>query len=427
MYTSIPYILEGEIVGIQNTTSPINYVCRVRWPNGSDSLLGNVVSGTIFGGIADYFQIRSRASTDNGDQTTPTTNNAKSRATIGDRVYIQFVAGNVSNPVITGYVQHPNQTQEYDNAADLSPQSVLQYLGMRFEFPDTGALRITHLGAPTIKQVAAGGLASGLASALAAGLNPAVTPAAKSKTTFLEFYDDGGIQVRDSLGQLFSISTTDKQILISNNDAPSTLEQQPTIADQAEFILFDRGDKSLALNARSLLSLTSLADREDLTKGDYNKEVHGDETSLIKGDREVRTDGDQTYIVHGDLKDTVSGDYTLSIQGDQKVTVTGDKTATTNGDRTDKTTGTYTTQTVAGAKLVLDAATVALGAAGTEVLKTLSVTIHGLLDTLKAISAMTVPTALGPSGPPINAASFTQVTSQLTTLKGKLDTITGSL
>lgn len=73
MYTNIPYMVEGEIVSVQPSPmaqkkNVVRYLCLVDMPNGSRILIPNVIASTVIGGIDDYFQVRSRTSTDSGEE-----------------------------------------------------------------------------------------------------------------------------------------------------------------------------------------------------------------------------------------------------------------------------------------------------------------------------------------------------------------------
>ena len=70
---------------------------------------------------------------------------------------------------------------------------------------------------------------------------------------------------------------------------------------------------------------------------------------------------------------------------------------------------------------------VGLGAASAELLDLVDQIIDQIDQTETAIQAITVPTAVGPSGPPINAASFIAIQSTLATIKGLLGGIKGGI
>lgn len=71
--------------------------------------------------------------------------------------------------------------------------------------------------------------------------------------------------------------------------------------------------------------------------------------------------------------------------------------------------------------------TVALGNDTAELLDLFDQTLDQLIDTETEIQTITVPTSVGPSGPPINSANFATILSNLTIIKGLLAGIKGSL
>lgn len=79
------------------------------------------------------------------------------------------------------------------------------------------------------------------------------------------------------------------------------------------------------------------------------------------------------------------------------------------------------------AELKLSGGTVALGGPGGELLDLVDQIIDVVDETLTNIEAITVPTSVGPSGPPTNSAAFIATQSTLATIKTMLNSIKGSL
>jgi hypothetical protein len=79
------------------------------------------------------------------------------------------------------------------------------------------------------------------------------------------------------------------------------------------------------------------------------------------------------------------------------------------------------------AALVLSGGTVALGGPAGELLDLVDQIIDVVDETLTNITAITVPTAVGPSGPPTNSAAFIATQVTLATIKTTLGLIKGSL
>lgn len=441
MYTNIPYMVEGEIVSVQPSPmaqkkNVVRYLCLVDMPNGSRILVPNVIASTVIGGIDDYFQVRSRTSTDSGEEFQPDANDNNDNARIGDRVYISFIGGNISKPIIIAYAQHPDQTQEFEKPEDLRPQAVFKYLGMRFDFKDNGVMTITHYGAPEVKYVKAGGIELPDLSVPSLGgeenpippdkENKAIVPAAPEKRTMVEFHDTGGLQIRDSLNQLVDVNTAQGRIYIANNDVQAGPQIETNDTD-SEYVLLDRAKELVLINARKTAQIYTFGDRKDVTEKDHSHVISGNEVITISGNKEDTISGSLTESITGDYKQTVSGNYTVDSKGEWVQNFVGAVKIDTKDAMTLTAATNITAKTAGTASLILDGATVALGAAGIELLKMVSDTQQALMDTLTAILAQTHGTAMGPSSPPINAADFAKLLGTVTGLKAQLDAITGSL
>lgn len=84
-------------------------------------------------------------------------------------------------------------------------------------------------------------------------------------------------------------------------------------------------------------------------------------------------------------------------------------------------------QASGGATLKLSNGKVGLGIAAAELVDLLDQTIDQLKQTLTDIQLITVPTAVGPSGVPVNASSFAATISALTSVKTKVTSIKGGV
>jgi hypothetical protein len=139
---------------------------------------------------------------------------------------------------------------------------------------------------------------------------------------------------------------------------------------------------------------------------------------------------------------TTLGNYTLTVDGGNiiikggnpllynkiEMTQTGGVTITdTNLNKVEMTSSGVKVKEVGGATLNLSATKVALGNGVTELLDKFSYTLDLMSQTLDAIIIQTHATAVGPSGPPINAASFTAIKANVTLTKTAIDTLKGSV
>lgn len=139
--------------------------------------------------------------------------------------------------------------------------------------------------------------------------------------------------------------------------------------------------------------------------GNITLETKGDLTANVEGDADLVVEGDLSTEVKGDMSAVVEGDVTQEVKGDVDQTVEGDITSEASGDLTAKAAG--------GASLKLSSGKVALGSSSAE--------LCDIIDQLlQAIQVLTVPTVMGPSSVPINAAQFASLQSKLATIKGSL-------
>ena len=235
----------------------------------------------------------------------------------------------------------------------------------------------------------------------------------------MNFFLGGGFRLNDSAGQMFELDHTKNRILISNNNLKSNLstEAVPEETD-AERILFDNKNQTLLVSARKILQLNSADKRADTTTGDYSSAVKGSVSWVVDGD--VNTEYKKSWIskIEGDLKETIKGSYTSSVSGDNKLVVAGAYdldatgaaglkgkaiTLTASGDIKLSGAGGQSSLTLSGGKVALK------GATG-EVVDLLG-------QIVDAIMQISVPTGVGPSGPPTNAPIFAKIKALLAGMK----------
>lgn len=261
MYTKLFGIYEGEIVSTQKSDTKgknpniISYTCRVLMPNDSEVVIPNVMAPNWFGGISDYVQTRHMASEDDGQQYGIKPDDEGNKAHIGARVGIQFLGGHIARPIITCFLQHPNQTAEMSDAT--APKTVFQFNGIRAEIDETGQLQIIHKGAPKVNYSPRGFFPQiPDPTALPGDDNPAIEPADSSEYSVLSFGDGGVMKMVDSGGQTIEINRVDGLIKISNNSTSSLPNQLSTpIGDDSESIVFDKNNKTITIHGRSAIDV----------------------------------------------------------------------------------------------------------------------------------------------------------------------------
>jgi hypothetical protein len=358
----IPYPVEGEILQVQPQYSGdknvVRYLCKAYDRNGSEILIANAEEASNIGGISDYDRRVARASTESpikqGDPS-----QANFNASVGDRVLIMFINGNILHPVIVAYLQHPNQLDEMDAPETKKPMRVIQYLGIREVFDSDGQYRIIHKGLPEVKHSplsgmlggavgAIAGKATGAISSLGGGISPkiignytvngsstsAVSKPKEEDITLLEFLKKGIFRVRDSKGGMFELDHNKDRVYISNNDLKSTEDpdggplsgglQMLSNSTDAEYVLLDRKKELVLINARKIAQIYSFDQRKDVTEGDHQHKVGGDSKWIISGDSLWQISGSQEVEIESDYYMSVSGAYDVEVKKDATFVIEGE-------------------------------------------------------------------------------------------------------
>lgn len=407
MFTSIPFIVSGEIISVipfdkNIVRDVVRYNCRAKMPNGQIIPLTNVTATGLFGGIDDFFQIRSRATKDVSFDSNEALKDSGAYATIGDRVLIAFINGSLDNARIIAYDQHPKQVTTITDANELDPQLNFRYLGFDIKIDETGQATISHNGAPEISFKPSGDNIPSLGdNDLLGPSNPAVKRPESSGRTVWEMLDKGVFRVRDSIGQVIELNNQENQIIITNNNLKSTEKNSDSlgVSDDSEYIVLDDSEGSVTINATNLVSITSLGDREDKVIGNFTTTVAGNITQTVLGDITTKTEGDS--------KHEILGDYTVLAA--ENVKMVGNLS--------------FSGITESGAGFKVQGGQVAIGSKSVELLDLLDKTLDELDKITVAIAALTVPTLLGNSGIPVNVAEFVISNGVLKAIKTKLATI----
>lgn len=440
-------LCDGEVINVTKGSGeagkgPILYDVSVTMPTGAQVMLVNVPVASMFGGIGDSFQIRLRGTFDdssNAPSDEQFFSDGGRGASLGARVLVAFVGGHLSRPLIVGYPPHPTTNWHYDKHADKKPQAIWTYLGVTMSWDETGQFEIVRRGAPEEKYVPKEdgllGAAAGALSALGAlngGADPTLPPeidnlgpADEIETMRLAFRDGGIFRVNDYNGQMIEMDATKERIYISNNDIKSTDGPDATgglaiatNSTDAEYILWDRQNQRIIINTRSMLHLYSFDRRKDTTDGDYLSNVKGACEWQIFGDLTETIGGSHTYTLNGDFSGNATGSWQMIAGADFQAVALGGLTMTAAKDMALNPVGKFNVgsgdDAVISASgistLTLSKGKVALKGAAGEVVDLLG-------QVVDAIMQLTVPTAVGPSGPPINSAAFVKLKATLALLK----------
>ena len=337
---AIPHIdstIEGEIISVQprrkGERNSILYTCRAQLPNGSLVELPNVAQASFLGGIGNYFRRRATVR-DDSEYPELSLKDADLDASIGERVYISFIGGNIYHPIIIGYKQHPNQVAEFDTPSETDPSLVFQYNGLRETITDEGNWRITRKGAPEVKFKPQGvDFSASSDDAFPGDKSPALTPKGPEQRLVMEVLDSALFRVRDPAGGLIEINHAgDKTgVFLSNNDWKSSEDVDNATEPEsgglrfddnstdAEYIWLNRKKQHLILNARKVAQIYSFGKRKDVTEGDHSHKVLKNSLWAISENLNVTVGGNSEQKVEKDKKIEVNGDFNTEVVGNYVV------------------------------------------------------------------------------------------------------------
>jgi hypothetical protein len=406
----INYPVEGEILKVQTRallgeSNIIRYLCRATLADGSQILLPNVEASTAFGGIADYFNMRHRASLEaDGADSIPLDNQSELDAMVGDRCIIVFIHGSIHKPRIVAFKQHPNQTPELTSPETLDPQAVFQLMGVRCEFNEKGEFRIIRKGAPEVSYDPQNSIALdadilGKASKIKAKIggnsiggdnNAQIEPADQSEIALIEFLEKGVARLRDSKGQSIEFNPDKGTLFLSNDYYPSYLATDSTEAalidgKKGEYIEFDKLGGALTIQSSRSTVIKNILNFEQTTGGSHDESVTGPYSLSVTAGMTV--DAGQVEFTS---KGNFNIDATLGVKVDSK--------------------GDIVFKDIAGATIKISKGQVAIGSPACE-----------LIDLLvEVLTTLSTTTAAGFGAPISSVAQFAQLAVKLATIKGSL-------
>jgi len=384
----LPYIVEGEVIQVLETTgiSPhILYECEVNMPDNTKIIVSNCIQASFMGGGVENYTIhRLRARNDDNqfeNDGTPVEYNAS----IGDRVYIAFVNGSLLYPLIIGYAQHLNQSQEDVVNAETGVAAVKQILGFRQVIDEDGNIYFVRKGSPKniklykqsiLPSLGTSSITSDKPTKILGKSNPAIEENEDTEIITMDFYKGGIFRVRDAMGGLFELDHNKNRVYISNNDLKSTEDpesgpasggnQMASNSTDAEYVMLDRDKQLVLINARKILQLYSFDARKDVTEGNHSHKIKGSDT--------VTVTGDSNYSANA---------LTFSIKKNIAISSTG---------------GDIEIKGTAGSLKITKAGQIALGSSKAEIITILAETLKAFVDNASTlVSTSTGPGVLNPA------------------------------
>ena len=344
----MPYLLQGEIVEvlekpIEEPTEhkiAIGYTVLAFFPNGTKTLLTNVIQSSLFGGgIGDYTQHRLQATKDASFKL-PTDESSADQAmsAIGDQVLIAFIGGDVRRPIIVGFLPHPVRNFDIPDFDKTNTQSKTSYKGFETQTNIQGEVVYTYRGSPQVKDLILDASTelyerkdvgpvdlpereqkSPLPSPALKHNKPPKIPKKATKelktndalvypdekyTTEQGFLELGEYYVVDSEGQTIFLDRDSKTLTISNGN---------------DTIQIDKEHKKIFIESSGDMEITTAKDLVQSIKGNSHKTVDKNQMNEVKKD-EFNTIGGKrsTNIIDSDKTD-IGNDWTVSIGTAQPV------------------------------------------------------------------------------------------------------------
>lgn len=225
-------------------------------------------------------------------------------------------------------------------------------------------------------------------------------------------YDDGkgpqadlkGIRITTSDGSKIHISeyTNNKKILLERQEGTKV-----EIDGQTDMI-------TISANNGDILTVSK-------DEGIQGSTPSGTALSMKNGIVTIEGEGSSLEIKDASIIATDSNGNTVTLDS------SGSKIEDSNGNAIEMTSSGIKATDSAGAGLNISSGKVALGGSAAEVLDLFDKLLQQMDAILTQVQAITVPTAVGPSGPPVNAAAFASAQVQVATIKTTLGSIKGSI
>jgi hypothetical protein len=319
------------------------------------------------GGIFDYLQVVHRGSKSNNEQPVYT-GGADDLQTIGARVLVALINGDMRRPAIVGAAPSPSAINDLPEVDSKESQMTFQFNGMRFEIYPSGKLRVAHLGAPQVQK---------------GGNDPGYK---QEVFSFFTMEDDGSWSFIDSEKQTVAADRTNKTIKVSNGD---------------DNIVLDKKTNTLTIEVKGNVNVTAEKDATVTTKGSATVSVEQKCKVTSKGDMEITGANNKAFLT--------SKGTSIEDSNGNKVDMTskGVKAEDKNGNKV--TMSPESVRVDGSKKVIVDAAIVELGANATEGV------IKGQTF-LQYFNTHTHPTAVGPSGPPVAPALPTNLSTKVKTV-----------
>lgn len=266
-------ILLGEIIQIQKNsdTYPL-YMVRVELPNGNSTIISNVISSTIFGGVYDSLQVVRRPSSDKNGDSKP--QGIPPNFVKGDRIIVACLGNDYRRGVIIGAINHPRNKYTLPVPDFTKQQMRMSYLGIDFDVDPDGQLIITHKGAPVVTNTNEG---------------PQQDPKNLSNWSMLK---DGSSIFSDNNKQTIKIDATNKLISLKSVEESFTL-------DSGKKLVSINATKNMTTTVKEIYTLTVGTEKLVLDNNASTVLLQSNKTMTLKAGADIKVTGESSLFLDG--------------------------------------------------------------------------------------------------------------------------------
>lgn len=282
-FENMPYLSSSVVIGEiyapqkdEKEPEVPKYIVRIQLPNGNSTLISNVISSTLFGGVYDLLQIQRRPTVDEDGQAPDP--NSPSQFNKGDKVIVALPCNDFRRGIIIGGYKHPRSGYSLPNPDSADPQLRLSYQGLNFDINPDGEFILTHTGPQKVTN----------------GIDvPIPDPTVLSRLSLLK---DGSFKVQDANKQSITIDATNKQITLQS------VKQELTMTADGKFKLSSVDTMELSAKSKYILTVGTESltldgvSSDTVLKGNKSITIDAGVSAILKGGSSVKLDGGKAVL-----------------------------------------------------------------------------------------------------------------------------------
>lgn len=234
--------LEGEVLFVEepNDQNIDLYTVRVWLTNGMETVVKNVSVKSSFGDPLNTSRIRLRPKFIQSEKE----EYISDEDSIGEKVIVEFLGGNINRPIITGRIPHPISSSPFFEGgkqidSNGEPQCFFSFQGFDILLNAEGSVSLTHRGAPSRN-------------------NRKLTPNNdESVITKIDIEKDGSVNIIDSKKQQIRVDTSQEYVNVGTDKAYVKVDlSKEDITIESKKTINIKTDKCY-VNAKTLIDIKS--------------------------------------------------------------------------------------------------------------------------------------------------------------------------